>query len=268
MQYCRDPCSLLCPSKTAGAFRTTAALHHKCSYYCWSGLLGKQLYSALETFLFFLCCCCADTARGVLDKTGWTATVSRVRAMSAGLLVGVLEGVSSTHCVTASSTHCVTALSAYCVTASSTHCVTASSWHCSWGGIAAAAAGSSADCVAGGWVPILWALCACALLNVVLVLAMMPDAFLKSRWIFSSIFQDMYRDTVLLHWSRGCLGQPSWLDDASHSITIIDFGQQDWTVTFIAVHWQGLCSPASIGVQCLVCRNCSGATRLIVVIFV
>ncbi len=94
MQYCRDPCSLLCPSKTAGAFRTTAALHHKCSYYCWSGLLGKQLYSALETFLFFLCCCCADTARGVLDKTGWTATVSRVRAMSAGLLVGVLEGAS------------------------------------------------------------------------------------------------------------------------------------------------------------------------------
>jgi len=26
------------------------------------------------------------------------------------------------------------------------------------------------------------------------------------------------------------------LDDASHIITIIDFGQQDWTVSFIAVH--------------------------------
>jgi hypothetical protein len=201
MQYCRGPCSLLCPSKTAGAFRTTAALHHRYSYYCWSGLLDKQLYSALETFLFFLCCCCADTARGVLDKTGWTATVSRTRAMSAGLLVGVLEGVSSTQCVTASSTHCVTASSAHCVTASSTHCVTvsfthrvtassthcvtvsstrcvtASSWHCSWGGIAAAAAGSSADCVAGGWVPILRALCARALLKVVLVLAMMLMPF-------------------------------------------------------------------------------------------
>ncbi len=88
------------------------------------------------------------------------------------------------------------------------------------------------------------------------------DAFLKSRWITSSIFQDMFRDTVLLHWSRGCLGQPSWLDDASHNITIIDIGQQDWIMSFIAVHWQGLCFPASIGVQCLVCRNCSGATCL------
>ncbi len=185
--------------------------------YCWSGLPGKQLYSALETFLFFSCCCCADTAGGVLDGTGWRAVVSRVRAMSAGLLVAVLECVSSTHFMPASSTHCVTASSAHCVTVSSTHCVaassthcvtapsahcvtasstpcvtvssthcvtdsytccvTVSSWHCSWGGIAGAAAGSSADCVAGDWVPILWALCACALLNVVLVLAMMLMPF-------------------------------------------------------------------------------------------
>ena len=200
MQYCRDPCSLLCPSKTAGAYRTTAAPHHRYKYsvqvlsmlltnqrcrlnhiiqhlltkfvmirwslpkYCWSGLLGKQLYSALETFLFFSCCCCADTAGGVLDGTGRIA-VSRVRAMSAGLLVGVLECVSSTNCVTASS------------------------WHCSWGGITAAAAGSSADCVAGtrvvswwacwgwDWVPTLRALCACALLNDCLVLAMMLMRF-------------------------------------------------------------------------------------------
>ncbi len=185
MQHWRDPCSLLCPSKTAGAFGTTAALHHRYSYYCWSGLLGKELYSALETFLFFLCCCCVDTARGVLEETGWTATVSRVSAMSAGFLVGVLECVSSTHCMTASSAHCVTPSSTHCVTvsfthcvtASSTRCVTASSWHCSWGGIAAAAAGSSEDCVARGWVPILRALCARALLKVVLVLAMVLMPF-------------------------------------------------------------------------------------------
>lgn len=185
MQHCRDPCSLLCPSKTAGAFRTTATLYHRYSYYCWSGLLGKELYSALETFLFFLCCCCVDTDRGVLEETGWTATFSGLRAMSAGFFVGVLECVSSMHCVTAPSAHCVTSSFTqcvtvsftHCVTASSTRCVTASSWHCSWGGIAAAAAGSSADCVAGGWVPILRALCARALLKVVLVLAMMLMPF-------------------------------------------------------------------------------------------
>ncbi len=34
------------------------------------------------------------------------------------------------------------------------------------------------------------------------------DAFLKSRLITSSNFQDMFRDRVLVHCSRGCLGQP------------------------------------------------------------